>query len=292
MRNKLWNRILVALSGLLLLVSGAFATLTAFLALFGIQFSLGGVELSSLLEGWRLWQRVLGVAGGLLLCFLGLHNLLLPFPRRRERGFIMQRTELGDMSISMNALDTMTRKCVGQHQEISVKSTRIFRVKNGIAIEIRITLAAGVNIPLTVKALQKQVKQYIVSCSGVEVKEIKVLVETSVPAAESRLHAFRDKKDLVLDARKSADPADHLAAETKPEPVFVPESVPVADNAPETAEPVWEAPAPEEEESLPEEAPLPETDEEPLPPQEEENGREEEAAESDLTFEVGEEEEE
>ena len=155
MRNKFWNRVLVALSGLFIFAAGVLLFLVSFLSLFSISLSLGGTELSQLLNGLAVWQKILLMLGGVAVAALGLHDLSIPFPSRRDRGFIMQHTELGDMSISMNALDTMVRHCVDQHKELTVKSTRISRVKSGIVVEIRIMLAAGVNIPLTVNALQK-----------------------------------------------------------------------------------------------------------------------------------------
>ena len=50
-------------------------------------------------------------------------------------------------------------------------------------MDIKITLLSGVNIPLTVNALQKQIKQYITSCSGVDVHKVRVMVETDGHAA-------------------------------------------------------------------------------------------------------------
>lgn len=236
MRNKFWNRALVALSGLFIFAAGVLLFLVSFLSLFSISLSLGGTELSQLLNGLAVWQKILLMLGGVAVAALGLHDLSIPFPSRRERGFIMQHTELGDMSISMNALDTMVRHCVDQHKELTVKSTRISRVKSGIVVEIRIMLAAGVNIPLTVNALQKQVKQYIMSCSGVEVYEVKVLVETGIPNGKAR-HG----KDLVLEPQTAAQP---VKAESAEEPAQTAEPEPVAEPVPEpemTAE--EEAPA-------------------------------------------------
>ena len=88
-------------------------------------------------------------------------------------------------------------------------------------VEIRIMLAAGVNIPLTVNALQKQVKQYIMSCSGVEVYEVKVLVETGIPNGKTR-HG----KELVLEPQTVAQP---VKAETVEEPAQTAEPEPVAE---------------------------------------------------------------
>lgn len=201
MRNKFWNRVLIALSGLLIFAAGVLLFLISFLSLFNISLSLGGAELSQLLGGLAVWQKILLMLGGAAVAALGLHDISIPFPSRRERGFIMQHTELGDMSISMNALETMVRRCVDQHKELTVKSTRISRVKSGIVVEIRIMLAAGVNIPLTVNALQKQVKQYIMSCSGVEVYEVKVLVETGIP--NGKVH---HGQELVLEPQTAVQP--------------------------------------------------------------------------------------
>jgi len=108
---------------------------------------------------------------------------LLLFRRTREKGFIIQHSEYGDMSISMNALESMVQKCVASHQELTVNATHIQHAREGIVVDIKITLPGGVNIPLTVNALQKQIKQYITSCSGVDVHKVRVMVETDARAA-------------------------------------------------------------------------------------------------------------
>ena len=261
MRNKFWNRVLVALSGLFIFAAGVLLFLVSFLSLFSISLSLGGTELSQLLNGLAVWQKILLMLGGVAVAALGLHDLSIPFPSRRERGFIMQHTELGDMSISMNALDTMVRHCVDQHKELTVKSTRISRVKSGIVVEIRIMLAAGVNIPLTVNALQKQVKQYIMSCSGVEVYEVKVLVETGIP--NGKVH---HGQELVLEPQTAVQPVKteapietaeepKAAAVNEPEPEVTAEEEAPAVTAEETEEDAcWEETQEKEEiENRPEE---------------------------------------
>ena len=51
-------------------------------------------------------------------------------------------------------------------------------------IRIRGTVAGGISIPLTVETLQQQIKQYVTACSGVEVKDIRVEIESSGPDAK------------------------------------------------------------------------------------------------------------
>lgn len=150
-----------------------------------------------------LWQRAAVVAGCTVCLLLGLSGIGLLFRRRKDKGVVVQHTEYGDMSISMKAMENMVRKCVDAHPELNVNHTRIYHSRGGVCVDIKITLLNGVNIPLTVNALQKQIKQYITSCSGVDVEEVRVMVETeaakSLPAPE-----------VVI-----------MPAETEPEPVVV-----------------------------------------------------------------------
>lgn len=239
MKFTFWNRVWAAVAGLIIFIAGINC----------LVFSIGivpfKIDLCALNGSFQLWQRIVMVIASLLLCLLGFHGMWLLFRRKGDKGFIMQHTEHGDMSISMNALESMVHKCVNQHQELSVKSTRIFRSKNGIGVEIRIMLAPGVNIPLTVNALQKQVKNYITSCSGVEVQEIKVMVETTVP----KQHFGKEQRDIVVDARKPVaapeapkpsmeQPIEQPAQQPIEPPV---ENAPVIDDEPEADLPADDA---------------------------------------------------
>lgn len=177
MKIRFWDRLLVAFCGLLILL------LSVGLFVFGIGVFPFRLDVSMLNGPFELWQRAVMVAAALALCALGLHSIWMLLRRGREKGFIIQHTEFGDMSISMHAMENMVKKCVDSHQELTVNATRIHRGREGIVVDIKITLLSGVNIPLTVNALQKQIKQYITSCSGVDVQEVRVMVETNAAVA-------------------------------------------------------------------------------------------------------------
>ena len=175
MKMTLWDRVLSAISGALIVAAGIC------LLDLGLGVSLLGEPWARDIPVW--WHRALVIIGALLLIALGVHGILMLFRRGREKGFIIQHSEYGDMSISMNALESMVQKCVASHQELTVNATRIQHAREGIIVDIKITLLGGVNIPLTVNALQKQIKQYITSCSGVDVHKVRVMVETDGHAA-------------------------------------------------------------------------------------------------------------
>ncbi len=173
MRIKVMDRVLVALAGLILAALGVGA---AMYALGAWQITL---DLGALARDFVFWQRALIVVISLALLTLGGYCLFFLLRRIKEKGFFLQHTEFGDLNISMHAMENMVRKCIDTHSELKVSGTRIHRAKEGVVVDMRISLANGVNIPLTVNALQKQIKHYITSCSGVDVKEVRVMVETN-----------------------------------------------------------------------------------------------------------------
>jgi hypothetical protein len=99
---------------------------------------------------------------------------------------------------------------------------------------MRISLASGVNIPLAVSALQKQIKQYITSCSGVDVREVRVMVETNnslAPFTGSGLQGGM-MADVTAAARagevaSSLQEAAQNATLTEPEPLETHEKLPL-----------------------------------------------------------------
>lgn len=203
MKMTVWDRILSAISGVLITAAGLC------LLDIGLGTSLLGVPWVSSFAVW--WQRAVVIVVALLLIALGVHGIVLLFRRRHEKGFIIQHSEYGDMSISMNALESMVHKCVDSHQELKVNATRIQHAHEGIVVDIKITLLSGVNIPLTVNALQKQIKQYITSCSGVDVHKVRVMVETDGHAA------------FDTDAQPASGTPDSIVvppAESVDEPIF------------------------------------------------------------------------
>ncbi|MCE5342784.1 MAG: alkaline shock response membrane anchor protein AmaP [Eubacteriales bacterium] len=177
MRLKIMDRVLSAITGVIILVIGVG------IFVFGTGIFPFTLDLSFLTREYVFWQRAVMVAAAVMLGFLGLRGISMLFRSGRERGFIAQHTEYGDLSISMSAMENMVRKCVDSHEELKVTSTRIHHVRDGVVVNIRIALANGINIPITVSALQKQIKQYITSCSGVDVRGVRVMVETNNAAA-------------------------------------------------------------------------------------------------------------
>ena len=237
MKIRILDRILVALTGLLVLAGCA--ALAA--QLFFSKDIAGMAEKLLTSKQYRIWLIIALV----LLVLLGLYCFLVLFRHRGHRDkFVMQKTENGELSISLKAMESMVQKCLDPHKELNVQSVRLENQKGGLLIRIRGTAAGGVSIPLTVDALQQQIKQYVTACSGVEVKDIRVQIESSGPEAKESLYAIEAPTARALpSATREEKPQEQ--PEVKPEEPAVPELETVK------AEKPAEEPAEKEEEPAP-----------------------------------------
>jgi uncharacterized alkaline shock family protein YloU len=198
MKQSFLDRLLTGLAGLILAFLG--------IGLFVYGVGIYPFELNlSFAEGTiTFWQHVLMVAAALVLLLLGLRGMSRIFRSNREKGFILQRTEYGDLNISMNAMENMVKKCVDMNDELKVTQTKILHTRDGVTVSIRILLENGVNIPMIVSALQKQTKQYITSTSGIDVKEVKVFVDTSESTGKRQSGEKTSEVPVDLDAAEKA----------------------------------------------------------------------------------------
>ena len=239
MRIRFWDRLLAAFTGLLVLLAGL-GLLVYGIGVFPIKLDL------SVLEGpFALWQRVVMVAVALALAALGIHGISLLFHRKGDKRFVIQHTEYGDMSISMNAMETMVKRCVDSHQELKANSTRISHGRQGVLVDLKITLKNGVNIPDTVSGLQKQIKKYIAACSGVDVEQVRVSVETDnqppkLPAGQEPVvqpaPVFVEEEPRHMPEQPAADDAQAEAAPVEAQTAQTEQPVEESESAGESAD--------------------------------------------------------
>ncbi len=238
MKIRVLDRLLVALAGLVLLALCAGIVAQVFC----------NVPVTELLSAWvsgtETTALIIYAAVALALLLVGLYCFFMLFRHKKgKRGFVTQQAEGGELSISLKAMEALTHQCVDSHPEMKLNAMRIEPEKDGVTVKVHITLASGVSIPLAVGALQKQIRTYLTSCSGVDVKEVCVQVDTSAdqakdspyavqgviaPAAAPLLQASEAKKEEVLapeEGKITEEPA-------KEEPVV--EETTTSDAQPET----------------------------------------------------------
>ena len=168
MKIKFWDK--------MILLAGAAATMLvgATLLVTGLQAKgLSGAGIDGALRAVRI---VFGLACA------GFGGYLITLPRRyamQRKDYVVQRTDSGELRIAVKAIENLVAKCVDLHEEIQLISMSITNTREGVVVELNISLANNISIPLAVASLQKQIKQYLVASSGIEVREVRVVVENT-----------------------------------------------------------------------------------------------------------------
>ena len=262
MKLRKGDRVLIAIAGVLVLA------LSAWIIAEGIFRVPLADAVGRVLAANSLPIHVGLAAAAVLLLALGLWCLAALVRRSRvNRGFVAQKTSDGTTEISVKAMEALVRTCTALHPEMEIGSIGIEGEKDTVEVEIHVALAAGVSVPLAVNALQKQVSQYISECTGVEVRDVRICVESLDGPRTDTVYAV---PELLSPAQpRSAEKAEEPDEDSRSahqrifghmeEPVIVPEPPKPEEPAPEAPPPVqaevYGPEAPAETEPAQEEAP-------------------------------------
>ena len=248
MRKHILIRVFAALGGVTLWMLGLCALAETF-----FRIPVTG-RIGQLLDARTPLAVLVTLLLAILLCAFGVCSLMMLSSKRaaKRKGFVMQKGENGMIGVSVKSIEGLVQTCVKQHDVVASAEIAVVERRDGIVILLDIKEAAGVNIPLAVGALQKQIKQYVNTCTGVDVHEVRVMVEnTEDNVVES---PYTVEKPVVLTTAATAAELYHetLAAEAVAE-------APAVESAPVEEIPAEETAAPEtlatEEESVKEDAP-------------------------------------
>ena len=91
---------------------------------------------------------------------------------------VTQKTSFGEVKISLNSLKHLIFKVLKKIEKIkeSKSSINILRT-GGINIDVHLVLKEDVNIPEISEKIQKELKDYLLETTGIEVKEIKIYID-------------------------------------------------------------------------------------------------------------------
>jgi len=155
----------------IILMIGAAAVL-----LVGMALLIGGLRGEGNMSASH---RALTILCGATSATFGGYLIVLPHHAMQHRDYVVQRTDTGELRIAVKAIENLVEKCVDLHEEIQLLSMTITNTREGVVVELNISLANNISIPLAVASLQKQIKQYLVASSGIEVREVRVIVENT-----------------------------------------------------------------------------------------------------------------
>lgn len=135
------------------------------------------------------WQFFL--IGTLVSLFFLVVSIKLLFAGRKSKApssSLLKHTELGVIRISVETLETMGQKAVRGFEEVKDVRINTITEDDGVRIQLKVSIMPDVILPDLSVSLQKEVKEYIESHSGIVVKEVLVYVDnlTGPPVPQKR----------------------------------------------------------------------------------------------------------
>ncbi|MCR4708446.1 MAG: alkaline shock response membrane anchor protein AmaP [Clostridiales bacterium] len=234
MKHPFWDRILMLITAAVCIAAAA-----GIVMLILGKFSLGQVtDLLGRIDFSRSIVKAIGGAAAAVCALFGVFMLSMMTPARKKKSsnFAIQRNENGMVRISLKALETLVNKVLNQHAELKVVTSSLFSDEETIRVDVHIALQSDISMPLAISSLQKQIKRYIEACSGVQVSEVRIFVDSTLPSDENAAkspYAIPESLLKGTDALSEGHPEEEPASPPKSEPV--PEVKPEPDPEPASA---------------------------------------------------------
>ena len=214
---RFWHRLILFIGALLVILTGIALLLPLFFK---------EVNVAELMQ--KQWVQIVVYAVSALDILFGLYLFTVPHKFViRKKDFVTRQTENGELRIAVVAIKNLVKKCVDAHEEVTLNSMRIHNVRDGVTVDLSISLANNIIIPLVVSSLQKKVKQYLQTSSGIEVKEVRVAVETAKDAANYSPYMVKDdaaEAEEAQPAKQKKQPIHQRLFKRDAEPAVLPEA--------------------------------------------------------------------
>ncbi len=164
MKIKLFDRIIMALISVVLTAAGMIMFLVPFM-----YDEANTAPMKYILMAGGVLVFLSGAAVWMLVCKYYEH----------KKDYIIQQNECGPMRISVKAVEDLVQKCVDTHEEVKEDKIRIVNGRDGVRVDLAVSLPNNISIPLAVDTLQKHVKNYLKASSGIEVTGVRISVNTT-----------------------------------------------------------------------------------------------------------------
>ena len=186
MKISILDRFLLTVYTLIIILGSLFILLISLAA--GLGFiSLESIQDYILSINWN-WQ-IMVISGVIAVLFLIVSIKLLfsgvkkPIPQSA----LLKNTELGKIRVSYATLDTLTQKAVRSFNEVKDVKSLIIPDMENIRIQIKLLVMPDVKLPELTMSIQKKVKDYIESLSGIVVNEVQIYVDNLATVQKTRV---------------------------------------------------------------------------------------------------------
>ncbi|MBW4081807.1 alkaline shock response membrane anchor protein AmaP [Paenibacillus sp. S150] len=133
---------------------------------------------------------IAAIAVAVILFLLSIRFFYISLRRdRASQPSVDQRTEYGDIQISMETIENLSLKAAGKVKGIRDLKSRIRVSQAGLEIMIRAVVDGEASLPLLTNEVQRQVHDFVQETTGIPVADVSVYIAnlTQSPSFKSRV---------------------------------------------------------------------------------------------------------
>ena len=116
-------------------------------------------------------------AVALLVLVLALRLAYLAWPWRREGQFLVQNSELGEVSIALTAIENLVQRAAAQVEGVKDVRSRVRARPEGVSVSLKAWVGSEVNVPTLGARLQETVRRRLEEVVGLKAAAIRVAVK-------------------------------------------------------------------------------------------------------------------
>ena len=115
-------------------------------------------------------------------------RIIVPlFKRNLVQNTVVQEGSLGQISISLKAIDNLVTQVISQTAGVELLESKLEAAEEGLVVFLELSVNPGLDIPQLTEELQTEVRDYLHRTTGVAVIEVKLLVRNITEASSMRL---------------------------------------------------------------------------------------------------------
>lgn len=179
MKLRVFDRILLALL-LIITIVASFAVLGVATRLIPQPMVAGFISLfydnfgnTCILAGAALLVLIISIR----LVFAGKRE-----PREGDEAAVMCSDEMGGTYVALSALDGMVKKHCSAYERICACRSTLKAGPDGLGIRLKLAVLPDTNVAEMSRVLQTTLKEYVQGLTGIQIHEIRILVENATEA--------------------------------------------------------------------------------------------------------------
>lgn len=156
-------------------------------------FDLINTYMNNYIYGLDMTPRIIMFAIALIFFILSILFLFSGVRRNKDKKGISRNTDIGEIKISLETIQNITENTIRRINGIRDSKITVKSKDNSVLIVLKLVVQQDLILPALTEEVQNSVKSRVEEISGVQVREIKVLVEN---IAEGN-YAIAVKPDMI-----------------------------------------------------------------------------------------------